>query len=116
MESPMDIKKQIIGEWSGRGSDNVPVLVSMDGNSKLVFAVGRDMVEGTWRIDDTKDPVQLDFYLHTEDHLTMRMIVQFLSDDELLFRIDNSNTRNRPSEFLPEDDGNNQLTLTRKKA
>ena len=108
------MNKHIVGEWVGSDKDGIGVSVSMHDSSKLVYSVGRDLIEGTWRLNESVDPAHLDFHLHTEDHLTMRMIARLTSEDTLQIRIDDSNSGARPTDFLTTDDNDRQLTLKRK--
>ena len=112
----MSMKKRIVGEWVGIDKDGIGVNASMHANGKLVYRVGSDLVEGTWHLEESADPAYLDFHLHTEDHLTMRMIARLTSKDDLQIRIDDSDSGARPTEFLAADDKYGQLTLKRRKS
>jgi len=108
-----NIKESIVGIWTATDRADVRVSTSMRGDNQVEFSIGKNTAKGTWHLDDTADPIQLDFHIDSEDHLIMRMIIRLLSKNMLQIRIDDSNTGSRPTNFLPEDDKDSQLTLSR---
>lgn len=110
----------LVGEW--RGPDITGATVSMvfgaDGKYKMVDAdsVIVDSTKDakvTWRLDSTKDPMQLDILASAGDKqkVVMPMIVRFLSGNKMQVGMP-PDLETRPGAFSPSDSAT-QVTLSK---
>jgi uncharacterized protein (TIGR03067 family) len=118
ISSAKEPAQSLVGEWKGK--DITGAMASMvfheDGTFQMiqggVAVIGpSEGVKVTWRLDRTKDPMQLDVLVTgAKGQVIMPMIVRFLSDKKI--QVVMSPNETRPTAFTPED-SQNQVTLAK---
>ena len=92
-------EEKIIGEWSATYKDKlVSVIFNADKSSTLIE--GNMVMEGSWKLDSTHDPMWLDISVDDESQTRQVFcILKFLSDEKFLMR---SDMDSRPEGFSEE--------------
>ncbi len=105
-------ENRLIGEWKGtdtRGKAGT-IIFNKDGSANLIE--GNQVVEVTWSLDASKDPMHLDFFRgKDESDGVMRMIARFIGESKLQLR-KSRDVETRPANFTSSED-RNQLILER---
>jgi hypothetical protein len=114
-KSPAD---KLVGEWKGTdsGGKTASMIFSRDRTFRMVsenLVIGGPTIRGkvVWRIDTTRDPIELDVVVTRPngEQDIVPMIIRFITDRKLQSRI-SPDLQSRPVSFSGEDT-ENQLIL-----
>jgi hypothetical protein len=96
----------LIGNWTGKDENrNTGSIVFYDDGTAKLTIRGQVIASGEYRIDDSKDPIWLDFIIkRDEKEKIIHCLMQFVDRDEIRVEVFPNAHNSRPENFS----GNNQ--------
>lgn len=104
---------KLIGEWKGTDNTGKTASIVLNENSQARFIIGTVVLEGSWKLDASRNPIELDLTVQrpSNETATIPMILRFLTENKIQLRMSNDEM-SRPVDFSGKDE-RNQIVLER---